>query len=177
MRKFMVIFYIAIFIIGIMIGRSIDFKTGQDTAITVNFYDENGKLIKSSQSFAIVNNVENIKFINFEIHIKNVGDRALSFRIADAKPQAFKDSITADSFSLDPGSSKTISTELINVDNLPKGKNEFYVAIEGTANYAGKQVKVLKRASVILNIQPDPEIGFEVDISNPVGEQEVGVEC
>lgn len=137
---------------------------GQDTFLTVHYYDENRNKIVSGKALALIGDLEGVQYISFDVNVDNTGEVPLELTIKDARPVQLKSALPTTSLTLGLGENNKWSSSLIDVSPFEGTTQIFEVQVQGKYTYAGKIKTLEKTGSISLSIQPDPLGGFDVSV-------------
>lgn len=127
-----------------------------------NFYDKNGN--KISTPLAIVNNIEAVYALDFDVNLKSLSSVPLTISFSGT-PSPFNSAVSLPSFVLSPNQTKTVRSNRMNVSPLGVGDIPLVLTARGSYVYGGQSYELLKTGSITLNIKPDPVADFTVSLS------------
>jgi len=137
---------------------------GQDTFVTVHYYDSNQKEIFFSKGLSVIGNLEGVEYISFDVNVDNTGEVPLELKIKSASPSLFKSALPTTTLNLAIGESGKWTSNLIATSYFEGTTQIFEVTVIGSYIYAGQTKTLEKSGAVSLSIQPDPIAGFDVTV-------------
>lgn len=156
---------IAFLVVGIVI-YSIKTSTPRNMLEVNGFYDANGNKIVTS--LAVVNGVEGVQYISFDINALNKDTVPLDFEIVSLSPVEFQEGVESSMITADPNNYATWTSGLIDIGGFVGTTQTFEVSI--TASSPGLRESITKTANIILTIDPNPTSNFDIEFYSSVGE-------
>jgi len=169
---------------GIVVGILVIFTVvalalglGQDTFLTVHYYDGNRNEI-SAGWLSVVGGVEGVEFISLDVNVDNTGEVPLELSIKSASPPRLSSALPTNTINLGLGEQGSWASGLFDITSYEGTTQIFEVTVEGEYSFAGK-VETLEKTGVIsLSIQPNPVAGFDVDVVfDGSGDDDIEVPC
>jgi len=142
------------------------FPTGTTTKdfLEVRMYDSDGNLIGSTESFAVVDGVPGVQFIDLTINVDNDGEIPLDISITSLSPTQFNNALSKTTKTAQPGDTVSWVSSLINVDDLGLGSKIFSVSVRGDYVYGGISRQVTDSDSITITFEEDLEGSLSVSV-------------
>jgi len=162
---------IVLIVVGIVILLSIggfaymySLGYGQDTFLTVHYYDANQNEIFAGRALSVIGNLEGVEYISLDVNVDNTGEVPLELKIKDASPSQLKSALPTTTLTLAVGESDKWTSSLIDISSFEGSTQIFEVVVSGNYDYAGRTHTLEKTGQISLSIQPDPLGGFDVTV-------------
>ena len=137
--------------------------------IETNVYDADGNLIKQN-AFSVVNNIEGVSFVSFDINIENKDRVALTFLVKSITPSSVDSKKPTNKITIEPGQKGTLTTGLIETKPFENNLQEFCVTVSNDA-ITGLRESQDKKGCISLDIKENPTGNFDIlvdsDLQNP----------
>lgn len=131
----------------------------------LGYYDDNKNLIEGDTQ-SVVNNVEGVKYVTFQVNARNKDTVPLKFTMQDATPTPFYDSLDLTTeINAESNNYATWVSELVDIEVYEGTTQEFCVTIIGTSPLRNS---VPKTSCVSLVVEDNPTANFDVEIVDSV---------
>lgn len=172
----MVIFVILLLGLGGVIAYMYLGGGDADAFIETNLLDSNGNPVENGISQSVVNGIEGVAFASFDVNIENLDTVDLVFKLTSITPASVSSSLPTNTITIEPGQTGKFTTELIDIQQFEGNVQEFCITAESEPIPALRE-KGVKSGCVSLDIQPNPEGNFNVNVDSDLEEPGVNPSC
>lgn len=155
-------------IAGLIIAGFFIFGQDPEQFIETNLFDSDGNLINGN-ALSVVGGVEGVAFVSFDVNIRNLDNVPLTFELVSITPASVSDALPTGQINVQPDETGTFTTSLIDIQTFEGMVQEFCITAESQAIPALRESSQ-KMGCVSLDIQPNPEGDFDVNVDSDLEE-------
>ena len=142
-------------------------EASQNGFISINMYNQDGKLIAESKGLSVVNDVPGVSSIDLTITLTNTGEISLDCTIGSLTPSSFDSAVTKGIKTIPVGGKASWTSTKIDVKTLESTAPVVFSATATCTYKVNIDVKTItpKKGTLSISIISDPIGGFDISVN------------